>query len=199
MEISAAYARELERQKQRKAALKAECDISFEGVDSIVFEAGCGHGHWLADYAEKSPEQTCVGIDLIAGRVQKAILKRDKRKLDNLHFFKAELMEFIEVLPESIRFDMTVLLFPDPWPKAKHHRRRMVQEAFLDAVATRTDEGGLFCFRTDDTDYFDWTIEHLKAHRDWEIDETAEWPHETETYFQKMMDSYYSVIARRVS
>ncbi len=198
MEISIAYARELERQKTRKAALQAELNTALAGVDRILFETGCGHGHWLTSYAVQHPDQTCVGIDLIAGRIRKALQKRDKRQLGNLHFFKAELMEFLEVLPEHVRFDSILLLFPDPWPKAKHHRRRMVQTTFLDVVAERTDPGGLFCFRSDDVPYYEWTLEHLEAHPCWEIDTSVEWPHETETYFQKMMESYQSAIARRV-
>ena len=198
MEISASYARELEKQKQRKAMLKAECADALKNADRILFEAGCGHGHWLTNYATQNPQLNCVGIDLIAGRIQKAIQKRDKRGLNNLHFFKAELTEFLEVLPEHVRFDMTVLLFPDPWPKAKHRRRRMVQHAFLDVVADHTDPGGFFCFRSDDVPYYEWTVKHLETHPEWEIDSTAVWPHETETYFQGMMDSYRSVIARRI-
>ena len=199
MEISEAYARELEKQRQRKAALKAECTAALKGVDRILFEAGCGHGHWLTSYAEENPDKTCVGIDLIAGRIRKAIQKRNKRGLGNLHFFKAELTEFLEILTETIRFDMTVLLFPDPWPKARHHRRRMVQTSFLGALADRTPPGGSFCFRSDDTAYYEWTVEHLESHPKWKIERSAVWPHETETYFQQMMNTYQSVIARRVN
>lgn len=198
MEISAAHARELEKQKQRKAALAEQCLPIFEGVDSILFEAGCGHGHWLTSYAESHPDQLCVGIDLISLRIRKGLDKRNKRQLGNLHFLKAELGEFLEVLPERVRFDMTMLLFPDPWPKAKHHRRRMVQAEFLDEVARRTDRGGCFCFRSDDLPYFEWTLEHLEAHPLWEIDSSAQWPHERETYFQELMEGYHSVVARRV-
>ncbi len=198
MEISDGYARELERQKQRKAALRSELYTTLEGVKNILFEAGCGHGHWLTSYAGQHSEQVCVGIDLIAGRISKAIQKRDKRKIGNLHFFKAELTEFLDVLPDRIRFDKTVLLFPDPWPKAKHHRRRMVQMPFLNSVAERTDLGGLFCFRSDDVPYYEWTLEHLEANSQWEVDTSLIWPYETETYFQEMMGAYQSVIARRV-
>lgn len=198
MEISDAYARELEKQKARKAELKAECEADLAGVDSILFEAGCGHGHWLASYAEAHPEQRCVGIDLISWRIRKGRDKQAKRGLSNLHFYKAELGEFLEVLPDTIRFDLTILLFPDPWPKAKHHRRRMVQPAFLSEVARRTERGGCFCFRSDDLPYYEWTVEHLKEHPDWEIDPEAEWPHEEGTYFQGLMDAYHSVVARRI-
>jgi len=80
MEISPAHARELEKQQQRKAALQEACEVAFEGVDRILFEAGCGHGHWLTSYAETQPEQTCVGIDLISWRIRKGLDKRDKRQ-----------------------------------------------------------------------------------------------------------------------
>jgi len=199
MEISESHARELARQAGRKAELRERLERDLAEVGPILFEAGCGHGHWLTSFAEAHPQTCCVGIDLISWRIRKCLNKRDKRGLDNLHFYKAELNEFLEVLPESVRFERTVLLFPDPWPKARHHRRRMVQNAFLDEVAKRTDPGGQFCFRSDDRPYFDWTVEHLEAHPDWRIDPAAEWPHENDTYFQGLMEEYFSVIAMRAS
>ena len=196
-EITEAHARELEKQAARKAELVKTCRADLAGVDRILFEAGCGHGHWLTDYAEANPGMICAGIDLISWRVRKGNEKKAKRGLQNLHFYKAELSEFLGALPAAIRFDRTVLLFPDPWPKAKHHRRRMVQPSFLDEVGRRTDRGGEFCFRSDDRPYFDWTVEHLSEHPDWEIDESAQWPYESETYFQSLMDEYHSVVAKR--
>ena len=151
----------------------------------------------MTDYAELNPSVFCIGIDLISWRIRKGNEKKAKRGLQNIHFYKAELSEFLGALPVAIRFERTILLFPDPWPKAKHHRRRMVQSSFLDEVARRTDRGGEFCFRSDDRPYFDWTLEHLSEHPEWEIDEAAQWPHESETYFQGLMNEYYSVVAKR--
>ena len=196
-EITEAHARELAKQAARKAELLERCRADLAGVDRILFEAGCGHGHWLTDYAEANPGMICAGIDLISWRIRKGNEKKAKRGLQNLHFYKAELSEFLGALPAAIRFDRTVLLFPDPWPKAKHHRRRMVQPSFLGEVARRTDRGGEFCFRSDDRPYFDWTVEHLSEHSEWEIDEAAQWPYESETYFQSLMDEYHSVVAKR--
>ncbi len=196
MEITPAHARELEKQRSRKEVLLADCERAFAGCNSVLFEAGCGHGHWLTSYAEAHPDQMCVGIDLIALRIRKALAKRDKRGLQNLHFFKAELGEFLEVLPSDIQLDSIILLFPDPWPKARHHRRRMVQQEMLTELARRTRPDGYFYFRTDDRPYFDWTIEHLEESRHWAIDSDAPWPHEKETYFQGLMEAYFSVVAR---
>ena len=196
-EITKAHARELAKQAARKAELVRACRADLAGVKRIVFEAGCGHGHWLTDYAEVNPSVFCIGIDLISWRIRKGNEKKVKRGLKNLQFYKAELNEFLGALPAAIRFDRTILLFPDPWPKAKHHRRRMIQPSFLDEVARRTERGGEFCFRSDDLPYFDWTVEHLTEHSEWEIDQLAQWPYESETYFQNLMDEHHSVVAKR--
>ncbi|MFT4901613.1 MAG: tRNA (guanine-N7-)-methyltransferase [Lentimonas sp.] len=198
MEISEGYARELAKQQQRKAMLRQDVETALAGTNRILFEAGCGHGHWLTSYAQAHPDRVCVGIDLINWRIRKCLDKRDKRDLQQLHFYKAELGEFLEVLPQHIRFERTVLLFPDPWPKQRHHRRRMVQAGFLSEVARRTDFGHTFCFRSDDRPYFDWVIEHLEAHPQWAIDASLAWPHESGTYFQALIDKYYTVVARRI-
>lgn len=198
MDKAERYARVLEDRENRKRELYAACEAALEGVDAIVFEAGCGHGHWLSEYASLHPERTCVGIDLVSKRIRRALAKRDKRELDNLHFFKAELKEFLEVLPPHIRLDLILFLFPDPWPKPRHHRRRMIQPDVLDALARRASRGALLCFRSDDPDYCQWAREHLDAHPEWEIDPAAAWPHEGDTYFQNLMESHHSLLARRL-
>lgn len=197
-EISEAHARELAKQAARKQELAQVVQSDLAGVDCILFEPGCGHGHWLADFAAAHPCTLCVGVDLISWRIRKGNDKKANRGLNNLFFYKAELSEFLEVLPPDLRFERTVFLFPDPWPKARHHRRRMVQTSLLGEVARRTERGGEFCFRTDDRPYFDWTVEHLESHPEWSIDESAAWPYESETYFQGLMDGYFSVVAKRV-
>ena len=196
-EITEAHARELAKQAARKTELVRACRADLAGVKRIVFEAGCGHGHWLTGYAEVNPSVFCIGIDLISWRIRKGNEKKAKRGLKNLLFYKAELSEFLGALPAAIRFDRTILLFPDPWPKAKHHRRRMVQPSFLDEVARRTERGGEFCFRSDDLPYFDWTVERLTEHPEWEIDQLAQWPYESETYFQSLTDEHHSLVAKR--
>lgn len=198
MEIGEAHARELEKQRRRKEALSEACAGALSGAGTVAFEPGCGHGHWLTAFAQDHPGETCVGIDLVSLRIRRALAKAQKRDLPRLHFFKAELGEFLDVLPPGIRFEPIVFLFPDPWPKKRHHRRRMIQAETLSRLAERTAPGGRLCFRTDDCDYFEWTRRHLEAHPDWAIDPGASWPHETETYFQNLMDRYDSAVARRI-
>tara|TARA_B100001769_G_C22069923_1_gene575860 strand:+ start:89 stop:754 length:666 start_codon:yes stop_codon:yes gene_type:complete len=197
-EIPEGYLKELKRQEARKSELAQLLKEALKSEERIVFEAGCGHGHWLTSYAMKAPEHCCLGIDLIASRIAKANNKKDKRSLNKLHFLKAELTEFLEVLPEYIRFQSIIFLFPDPWPKARHHKNRMIQYPLLELLAQKIAPGGKLFFRTDDRGYYDWTVEHLEASKVWAIDKDAEWIHEEATYFQDLMDSYYSVIAQPI-
>ena len=188
------YLKELKRSEERKAEILKYLQEYFPDQAKIIFEAGCGHGHWLTSYAMENLKQNCLGIDLIAGRVDKANKKKDKRNLDNLHFLKAELGEFLEVLPKEITFEAVVFLFPDPWPKARHHKKRMIQSSLLEKIASRMEKDGLFYFRTDDRSYFDWTVEHLNQSKFWKIREEADWLHEEVTYFQNLMEGYFSVV-----
>lgn len=192
------YLKELKRAEARKADISQQIQEWFPSEAKILFEAGCGHGHWLTSYAMEHPEQICLGIDLIAGRVDKANKKKDKRDLRDLHFLKAELGEFLEILPKEVTFEAVVFLFPDPWPKARHHKKRMIQDALLEQLAIRMKSGGKFYFRTDDQSYFDWTVEHLNESKFWKINSDAGWLHEETTYFQNLMEGYYSVIAEVV-
>lgn len=196
--VSEGYIKELKRQKERKEELKdrlvADGFPSFK--EAILFEAGCGHGHWLTSFSIANLDTKCVGIDLIAGRISKANAKKAKRSLENMHFYKAELLEFLEVLPPNIRFSNVVFLFPDPWPKARHHKKRMIQMPLLEGLAQRMSPDGKLYFRTDDRSYYEWTCDHIEQSDFWEMKPQDQWIFEEDTYFQNLMGSYFSVIAR---
>lgn len=165
---------------------------------SVLVEFGCGHGHWLTDYAVAHPNTICLGLDILSARVRKANAKRDRRGLAHLRFLKAEASEFLEAWPPEYRMDAVFMLFPDPWPKKRHHKNRMIQTAFLDQVANRMPSGGRFHFRTDDESYFQWAREHFEMHPEWSVSSDLPWPWEAPTYFQSMMKSWSSLIAVRV-
>tara|TARA_B110000003_G_scaffold263983_1_gene288310 strand:- start:1647 stop:2246 length:600 start_codon:yes stop_codon:yes gene_type:complete len=198
LQVSADYMEVMARKKERMVSLRHCLEQDLDGVQSIFFEAGCGHGHWLTNYASLHPETVCVGIDLINKRIRKCHDKSELSELNNCFFYQAELLEFLEALPKSIHFSAVLMLFPDPWPKARHHRRRMVKKEFLDQLAMRVSEKGRFYFRTDDLPYYEWACEKLQQHPKWSIDTELDWPHETVTYFQNLMDAYYSLQASRL-
>lgn len=185
--------------KARASAVLAEIGALPVGGRPIAVEFGCGHGHWLTSYAEAFPEVFCLGLDLISARIRKANAKRDRRGLKNLHFIKAEAAELLAVWPESCPIATAFMLFPDPWPKKRHFKNRMIQPEFLDRLASRMTPEARFHFRTDHPDYFTWTQEHLESHAAWVIDPTVAWPWEATSYFQELMDGWQSLIAIKAS
>lgn len=161
----------------------------------VLIEIGCGHGHWLTSYAEAHPDTCCLGIDVLTRRIQLAEAKRVKRGLENLRFMKAEALETIEAMPWPERVRAVAVLFPDPWPKKRHHKNRLIQTDFLDLMAERFEPGVELWFRTDHREYFEWAVACVEAHLNWRIDPSALWPHEERSYFQDLMDSWQSFVA----
>lgn len=194
--LDTAFAR---RVKSRRGALTEQCEALFEGVSRITLEIGCGHGHWLSAYSAANPEEHCVGVDIIAKRLKRADRKKESLELNKLLFIKAEAREFLEALPESVVLQKIFVLFPDPWPKKRHNRRRLIQDRFLHTLAERAGEGAQFFFRTDNKDYFEHGLEIVQAHARWALCEGEAWPFEHQSFFQDLLPDYQSLIARKIN
>jgi tRNA (guanine-N7-)-methyltransferase len=180
------------------ARLAATLTDALAGRTEITFELGCGHGHWLAAYAAAHPEEFCVGIDLITHRVERSVRKQTLGKLANVIFLKAEATEFLEALPPTVVLRKVFILYPDPWPKKKHHKNRFIQTQNLDLLARRAATDGRLHFRTDDADYFEWTRAHLADHPAWHLKESTTWPFEQTTFFEERMKEKRDLEAERV-
>jgi tRNA (guanine-N7-)-methyltransferase len=183
---------------ERRRALREFLRRMFPADARIVWEVGCGHGHFLNAYAQANSACLCVGIDIVGDRIERALRKRDRAKLANLHFVQAEAGLFLEELPSAVRLRDIFILFPDPWPKARHHKHRIIQPDFLTAVAGRAEPTARLCFRTDFKPYFDDAESVVREHCDWNLVEEP-WPFEHETVFQSRAQGFHSLIARRSS
>lgn len=167
----------------------------------LTWEVGCGHGHFLTAYAQAHPDEICVGVDIVSDRIERALKKRDRAKLTNLHFLHAEARLFLESLPAGVTFSRLFVLFPDPWPKARHHKHRIMQPEFLADVAKYAAPEARIYFRTDFTPYYSDTKDVFNAHPNWKIvadDAPVDgelWPFEHETVFQARAEAYHSIIA----
>ena len=189
--------------KEKKIRLKRVGDwfantlapsLENNGNTSFNFEIGCGHGHWLTSYAKKKPSHNFVGIDLISKRIEKAIAKVEKRNLYNVCFCKAEANEFLEFCDYEL--SNTFIMYPDPWPKKRHFKRRLVQLSFLELLAKKTQYDGKLFFMTDHTDYFNWASRMISDSKYWELTD-SEWPHEELSYFQNILPSNQFFCASR--
>lgn len=186
-----AYAALLE---ERRRTLRAQVDPILAGCDRFVAEIGCGHGHFLTAYAAAHPDRVCLGLDLVEDRVRRACRKRDRARLANLHFLQGEARLFLGILPAAARMTALYALFPDPWPKLRHHKHRLIQPGFLrQAAAAATPECRLY-FRTDHQEYFASAHATIRAHPDWALVDEP-WPFEFETVFQQRAPSHQSLVA----
>ncbi len=191
------YELAMARTNERKSGLAEGLRGIFTVDTHCVLEVGCGHGHFLNAYAEAHPDVMCVGVDLITKRIEKSCQKAQRAGIQRLYFLKADIGEFLEVLPDNVVFDAVFMLFPDPWPKKRHFKNRMIQSDFLTQVAKRMGAGSCFYYRTDHEGYFEWTRELFAMHEDWKIDAEAVWLFEHATVFEKRMGQYQSLIVRR--
>jgi tRNA (guanine-N7-)-methyltransferase len=186
----------LERLEQRRTALRSQLGHIFPLHATFVWELGCGHGHFLTAYAHAFPNKLCVGIDLMGGRIARALRKRDRAKLPNLFFVHAEARLFLEVLPAAVQFSELHVLFPDPWPKSRHHKHRIIQPDFLSAAAGKAAAHGRLYFRTDFRPYFADAQDAVRDHPQWTLTNDP-WPFEFSTVFQSRAPEYQSLVARR--
>ena len=116
-------------------------------------DLGCGDGSFLCELAQASLQRNFLGVDKLAGRVAKTC--RKTAALENVRVLNVEISYAVRYLlpPESV--ETFYLSFPDPWPKRRHHRRRLVTKDFLDAIARALVSGGSLRVTTDRRDYFD--------------------------------------------
>jgi len=197
----------LSERETRLSALRAELAELFRGREGaeagthegIVLEIGCGHGHFLTAYAAAHPKKFCVGFDIELDRIERAGRKRRRAELEkNLAFVRAEATEFFAALPEHARFTDIFILFPDPWPKRRHHKNRMIREEILSALAAHANPGSAtrLYFRTDYAPYFADARQTIAEHPAWKIAPAGTpWPFEFQTVFQERAEGFQSLIA----
>lgn len=183
----------------RRARLRPLLRELFSPGVSFVWEIGCGHGHFLNAYAAAHPREFCVGIDIIRDRIARADRKRNRAHLGNLHFVLTEAREFLDALPAGVAPNKIYILFPDPWPKRRHHKNRLMRTEFLRALAARVGEGTPLLFRTDFEPYFKDAVATVRAMPEWTIaDESpAAWGFEHRTVFESRAAAHFSMLARR--
>lgn len=195
MENPRRTAEHLSRVIQRQEQLGRFTGALLPTAPAFTLEIGCGHGHFLTAYAANKPEELCVGIDLIGERIARAVRKKVRAGLNQLHFVQASAEDFFKVLPPSSKLSRIFILFPDPWPKRRHHKNRILQSVFLETLSRHAKPDSRLYFRTDDVDYFRETTAVLShGSSSWQILEEF-WPFEHETVFQQRAASFHSLVA----
>lgn len=150
--------------KQLDWPLNLESLFGFDGPLDV--EIGFGNGAFLVDLAAASPERQFIGIERSLGSLTRLFSRLVSREVQNVRVIQADASFILDRLfgPE----DITGLFinFPDPWPKERHHARRLIQPAFIRLVARRLVPGGELLIGTDHRDYARWIAEVLEGQSD---------------------------------
>jgi len=132
-------------------------------VSDLWFEIGFGGGEHLLWQARTNPGVGLIGAEPYVSGVAKLLSKLAPVPAPNLRLYTEDAADIIEALPDA-SLGRVFVLFPDPWPKTRHHKRRFIQMAMLDQLARVMKSGAELRFATDDNGYLVWTLERLSAH-----------------------------------
>lgn len=130
----------------------------------IMVEYCSGNGTWILEKAAKHLDQHWVAVEKRFDRVRKIWAKKTKRKMQNVCIISGEAYKATLHYFPTCSVAAIFINFPDPWPKARHHKHRLIQTAFLDELARVLQPGGVVTFVTDDVEYSEWTIEYFAKH-----------------------------------
>src|SRR5262249_22469908 len=124
----------------------------FPMVQPLEVELGSGDGSFLVEYARQCPQRNFIGVERLLGRIQKMDRKGRKAGLANLRGVRIESSYFLQYLLPAHSVSALHVYFPDPWPKRKHRRHRLVNDLFVASLSKVLVAKGKVYLRTDDTD-----------------------------------------------
>jgi tRNA (guanine-N7-)-methyltransferase len=137
--------------------------VFWPDAQSVVFEIGFGGGEHLIGQAAANPQTLYLGAEPFLEGVAKALTGIDAGGLSNVRLLASDARPVLRALkPRSL--DRLVILFPDPWHKNRHNKRRLIQQDFLEDAHAALKAGGELRFATDWAGYAAWTLEHVRAH-----------------------------------
>jgi tRNA (guanine-N7-)-methyltransferase len=130
---------------------------------STWLEIGFGGGEHLAQLAEQNPHIGFIGCEVFENGIVKLLAEIERRRLGNIRIFADDARLIISALPPA-SIGRVFILFPDPWPKRRQHKRRIVSRATLDGLAEIMADNAELRLATDDSGYLCWMLEHVTAH-----------------------------------
>jgi tRNA (guanine-N7-)-methyltransferase len=163
------------------------------GATEAWLEIGFGGGEHLAAQAQAHPEVLLIGAEPFQNGVASALRHIDEQGLSNVRLHDGDARELLARLPDA-SLARVFVLFPDPWPKTRHHKRRLIQAETVAELARVLRPGGSLRFASDWADYVDWALERVIASPDfrWTAGRADDWrsppaDHATTRYEEKRL------------
>ena len=133
----------------------------FGRAAAIGVEIGFGMGQALLDWATRRPDMNLIGIEIYQPGIGALLAGIEREELTNLRVLRGNAEALIDEKFQPASIAEAHIWFPDPWPKKRHHKRRLIQPAFTAAVASRLAHGGVLRIATDWAPYAEWIAEVL--------------------------------------
>lgn len=155
-----------------------EIDLAklFGGAREVWLEVGFGAGEHLVWQALEHPDVGLIGCEPYINGVAKCLAHIERSAVRNIRLFTDDAGLVMKALPAQ-SLGRAFVLFPDPWPKTRHHKRRFVARANLDVLARLMKPGAELRLATDDPSYLPWMVEHACSHPafEWLAERPADW------------------------
>jgi tRNA (guanine-N7-)-methyltransferase len=146
----------------------------FPQSQPLEVELGCGDASFAVEYARQNPDRNFIGVERLLGRISKLDRKGRRAGLKNLRGVRIESAYFLKHLLPAHSASALHIYFPDPWPKKRHHKYRLINEDFPALSHAAMAPGGIVYLRTDDADYFAQMTEVFAADKNFSKIETPE-------------------------
>ena len=150
---------------------------------SINFEIGFGSGEFINSIAQKNPDQIFIGCEPYTTGVVKLLKNIKKNEIENIYIFNDDARILLQEMPQDF-LSRVFILFPDPWPKARHHKRRVINQALLSLLGEKMKKGSKILIATDHADYREWILEELENHPSFTQNAEEAWKEESEAYVE---------------
>ena len=120
-----------------------------------LLDIGFGAGETLVSVAQKKSDISLLGAEVYQSGIGTVLSKAERLNLENIKIVNEDVEDLLQNKIPDNSFDVIIMFYPDPWPKRKHHKRRLIKKEFIDLLNKKLKPNGIFYFKTDWKDYFD--------------------------------------------
>ena len=128
---------------------------SFLSDKHSVLDIGFGAGETTTYLAKNMPNSSILGAEVYLSGIGSTLSRSNEEKLTNIKILNSDIVPFLEEKISNCSFDLVLMFYPDPWPKRKHHKRRLFQEGFINLIQRKLRKDGIFYFKTDWNHYYE--------------------------------------------
>lgn len=143
---------------------------------NLYLEIGSGNGDFIIEFATNNPDILCIGCEPYLNGIANTLKMINEHSIDNIKLWTDDVKLLLNQLPDNI-FNMVYILFPDPWPKQKQHKRRLINNEFLEFLYRKVTSEATLNIATDHQEYAEWILSHLlnQPNYRWQANAQSDW------------------------